>query len=84
MPCETLENEKGEPVGFICTAPWGLGGKTYRWTENGEAFEEYGYGMGGPPMDPHDFSPDGVDDGSTPDEIEAWEKAKAECKCGRE
>lgn len=83
MPCETLTDENDEPIGFKCSAPWGLGGKTYRWTENGVEFTEDGYGMGGPPMDPHDFYPDGVDDGSTPEEIAAWEAAKAACHCGQ-
>ena len=84
MPCETITDNEGRVTAIHCSAPWGLGGKTYRWIEDGKEYTEEGYGMGGPPMDPHDFYPDGPEDGTTPEEMAAWEAAKAACMCGRE
>lgn len=76
MPCETLTDEKGEMVGIVCSAPWGMGVTTYRWEEDGEEFEDSIYGFGGR-GDPHDFDPD--TESNTPEEIAAWEAAKAAC-----
>jgi hypothetical protein len=78
MPCEELKNDKGETVAFVCTAPWGMGTTFYPDMAGTEFEEIYGFGGSG---DPHDFSPSFEE--NSPEEIAAWEQAKAECKCGR-
>lgn len=65
---------------MVCGSSWGMGVTTFPNEPSDSEFSEiYGFGMGG---DPHDFEPDY--DSNTKDEIAAWEKAKAECDCGRE
>lgn len=80
---EKIKVPDTKPEGWV---PWGLGGKVYR-EPDGSVNKDYGYGygMGGrPPMDPHDFSPDGIEDGTTKKEMKAWEDAKAACNCGQQ
>lgn len=79
MPCHPLLNDEGKPVGFVCTAPWGMGTTDYG-PEAGEEYR-YVYGFGGS-SDPHDFDP--AFEENSPREIAAWKDAKAACKCGRE
>lgn len=81
MPCKTLENKKGEIVGFACGGKWGMGVTDYgQFEDNPDDEYRFIYGFGGS-GDPHNFTPDY--DCNTKAEIAAWEKAKSECKCGR-
>jgi len=80
VTCSFLRDDKGTLLAIVCTAPWGIGSYTYRWTEDGVEHEEPGYGFYQPP-NPHDFYPDG--ESCTPEEIaahreacEAWDAAE--------
>lgn len=83
---EVLESiEKGVvPEGVIvCGSSWGMGVTTFPPGDEYYEFDPsgsiYGFGMGG---DPHDFEPDY--ESNSPEEIKAWEDAKAACQCGRD
>jgi hypothetical protein len=76
MSCTPLTNDKNEVIGFACGSKWGMGAY-----DSGD--EDYGwiYGFAPSNIDPHDFDPDY--ECNSEHEIEAWETAKKECKCGR-
>lgn len=70
MPCNTILDDNGQPVGFVCTASWGMGVLTFRWKEeDGTECEDIVYGFGGS-GDPHDFEPSFEE--NTAVEITAW------------